>query len=245
MRFVQSILVTLFFILALISCKKDSSHAPHHCRIVAVYDTIYTSTGNGTSAIGISYDNNGRIAYENFREATDSSVRIFVYHDSTILVTSTSPRQPTADTVHLNSKGNPIMINFGERGYSLIEYTSYSYDGTGLLTSSTSGHNNSKTTTTYTYDNGDCVKTTSSNGEVINYTYFTDLTTRDGDPLAFQDIFGHGVPTIRNKHLVRSYQFGNFYAQYSYTFDNSGKIETVVYRCDTYVAARRYEYDCE
>lgn len=244
MRQVQALLVMMLFISSLISCKKDSSHTPNHCRIVATYDTIYTATGTGTTAKQILYDNDGRIAYEYIRELTDSAVRVFIYLDSTIVIASPNPRW-ASDSVHLNSKGSPALINIGYKGSGYNDYMSYSYDGAGLLTSSVSGHYNSKNTTTYTYENGDCVKATSSNGDILNYTYYTDLTTRDGDPQTFKDIFIYGAPTIRNKHLIRTYQFGNFYAQYSYTFDNAGRIKTVVYRCSGYVTVTGYEYDCE
>lgn len=239
MRPIQALLVMLLFISALISCKKDSSHTSNHCRIVAFYDTIYSHDGTGTAVARIFYDNDGRIAYEDNSWSTDSTVRIFVYHDSTINITSTNLRWSNNDTVNVNSKGAPVSI----KGSSPSDYTTYSYDGTGLLTSSTSGTNN-KTITTYTYDNGDCIKAALSDGEVFDYTYYADLTTRDGDPQTFSDISNYGVATVRSKHLIRSYQYGNYYALYSYTFDNAGRIETVVYRSGDYVTVRRYEYDC-
>jgi len=243
MRAIQALLITLSFIPALISCKKDSSHASKHCRIIGIYDTVYEASGARATVTRIFYDNDGRIAYQNIKWSTDSAIRIFMYHDSSIIITSSNTRL-SSDTVHLNSKGVPTLIKTGYSGPS-SDSTSYSYDGAGLLTSSTSGNAYIKTTTTYTYDNGDCVKAVTSDGDVFIYTYYTDFTTRDGDPRMFEDIYDYGVPTVRNKHLIRSYQYGNYVWQYSYTFDNAGRIETVVNRTDTYVAVRRYEYDCE
>lgn len=123
------------------------------------------------------------------------------------------------------------------------DYTTYHYDAAGLLTSSVFGPRN-KATTTYTYENGDCVKQASSDGGLYNYTYYTDLATRGGDPQTFNDILNYGVPVRTNKHLVRSFQNGTFYGQYSYTFDKAGRIETVIYRSDELVDVTRYEYDC-
>jgi hypothetical protein len=49
---------------------------------------------------------------------------------------------------------------------------------------------------------------------------------------------------IRNKHLLRSSQSGSYVSEYSYTFDNSGKIATATYRYNNQVFRNTYEYDC-
>jgi len=234
-------IVLLLWLPAAFSCKKDAGHHSNSCKVVYTYDSVFSSTGTYASSTRIVYDNEGRIAYSQIRWPTDSATRVFTYRDSSIIVNPTTDRM-SFDTIRLDGKGRPAEIIVSFVGFPSTHLT-YMYDPAGLLQSSTAGPTN-KTTTTYQYEHGDCVSATSSDGSVTTYTYYTDKPAADVDPIRFGELFNYGVIITHNAHLTRTIQYGQTISEYSYTFDNTGKITNVTSRYGAQVNTSKYVYDC-
>jgi hypothetical protein len=208
------------------------------------------ASGNETAFTRIFYDNDGRVAYTQYKSLTDSTTRVFIHNDSSVVITPTNPLSPY-DTIIMNGKGMPLRIKQAfDDHYDLFTYV---YDAAGLLQSSvysqasTSGANFRTSTLTYKFVNGDCSSSTytdATGSSTTNYTYYTDKPAQDGDWQNFQSILTYGAVTLRNKHLLRSSYSGSYVSEYNYTFDNSGKIVTAAYRFNNQVFRRTYEYDC-
>jgi hypothetical protein len=220
------------------ACKKDASHASNTCKIVFVQDSIFSSTGTYTSTTRMVYDNDGRMAYTRIKWPTDSATRVFTYYDSAIMITPTTDLM-SFDTVILNDKGLAARISVTFAGLPSTVLT-YSYDPAGVLETSTVG----STTTKYQVVNGDCIGTTSSDGTVSSFTYFTDRAAADGDPQRFSDLATYGVIIHRNAHLTRSARYGTYYVEYNYTFDKAGRITSTTSRAGAQVNKSTFEYDC-
>ena len=252
MRIIPSFFLLLFCLACALGCKKSNSHTSNSCRIAVNYDTLFLPGGTETAVNRIFYDNDGRVAYTQFNSSNDSSTRVFIHHDSAIVITPTNLQSPT-DTIVINDKGLPVRIKQTYVANDYYDLSNYSYDAAGQLQSiayvqaNTSGANLRTATNTYKFVNGDCVSSTYTDGTGIsttNYTYYTDKPAADGDYQSFQSIGNYGMIIIRNKHLLRSSQSGSYVSEYSYTFDNSGKIATATYRYNNQVFRNTYEYDC-
>ena len=252
MSIIRSFFPLLFCLACAFGCKKSTTHTSNACRIAVNYDTLLLPAGNETAITRIFYDNDGRVAYTQFKTLNDSSTRVFIYKDSAVVITPTNPNSPY-DTVIMNDKGMPVRIKREYASNDYYDLSTYSYDAAGVLQSnfmtqaSTSGANLRTATNTYTFVNGDCVSSTytDANGtSTTHYTYYTDKPTQDGDYQSFQSIASYGTVVVRNKHLLRSAQSGSYVSDYNYTFDNTGKIATATYRYNNQVFRNTYEYDC-
>lgn len=249
---IRSFLLCSICLCCAFSCKKSTSHTSNSCRIAVDYDTLFLPGGTETSSTRLFYDNEGRMAYTLFKSSNDSSTRVFIYNDSSLVITPTNPLSPY-DTIVTNGKGMPIRIKQIYVSNDYYDLAAYSYDAAGLLQSiaysqaSTSGANLRTATSTYKFVDGDCVSETytDANGtSTTTFTYYTDKPAQDGDYQRFQDLSRYGTVIIRNKHLLRSSQSGTYISDYSYTFDNTGRIVTATYRFNNEVFRHTYEYDC-
>ena len=252
MTIIRSFFLLSFCLACALGCKKSNSRTSNSCRIAVNYDTLFLPGGMETAVTRIFYDNDGRVAYTQFNTSNDSSTRVFIHHDSSIVITPTNFQSPT-DTILINGKGMPVQIKQTFVANDYYDLSNYSYNAEGLLQSiayvqaNTSGANRRTATSTYKFVNGDCVSETYTDGtasSTINYTYYTDKPTADGDYQSFQSIANYGMVIIRNKHLLRSSQSGSYVSEYNYTFDNTGKIATATYRYNNQVFRNTYEYDC-
>jgi hypothetical protein len=249
LRYLFSLLLCLPIAFA---CKKSSSHPSNACRIAVNYDSLFLPGGNEADVTRIFYDNDGRVAYTQTNTSNDSITRVFIYNDSSVVITPTNIQSPY-DTIVMNGKGMPVKIKQTYISNDYYDLSIYSYDATGQLQSAAlsqannSGANLRTATYTYKFVDGDCVSTTytDANGtSTTNYTYYTDKPVQDGDYQRFQNISSYGTAIIRNKHLLRSAQSGTYISDYSYTFDNTGRIATATYRYNDQVFKNTYEYDC-
>ena len=252
MRMIRSSLLLLFCVACVFGCKKNNTHTSNSCRIAISYDTFLLASGIVSFVLKLFYDNDGRMAYTQFASLNDSSTRVFIHHDSTVVITPTNPRAPY-DTIIMNSKGRPVRIKQAHLNDDYYDLFTYVYDAGGVLQSanysqaSTSGANYRTSTLTYKYENGDCISSTYSDAtgsSTTNYSYYTDRPAQDGDFQNFQSIMNYGALTLRNKHLLRSAYSGAYVSENNYTFDNTGKIITSTYRFNDQVVKHTFEYDC-
>jgi len=252
MKMIRAFFLLLFCVACVCGCKKNTTQAIHSCRIAVSYDTLLLPAGNETAVTRFFYDNDGRVAYTQFKSLNDSSTRVFIHHDSSVVITPTNPLGPT-DTIIMNDKGMPVRIKQVHINDDYYDLFTYVYDAAGLLQSSvysqasTTGVNLRTSTLTYTFVNGDCTSSTYTDAmgsSTTNYTYYTDKLAQDGDYQRYQSIMNYGAVTLRNKHLLRSSYSGAYVSEYNYTFDNTGKIITSTYRFNNQVFRHTFEYDC-
>lgn len=242
--------MTICSAIVLFSCKKHNDATPKACRIVVMYDSVYGATSAGGSTMGtfislFEYDYKGRIIHMSTPpSSTDTFSRVWTYGPDYAYVYPGTYTLST-DTIYMADSNRVTRIVTSERN-NFITTTLFTYDAAGELltkTQKTSGSND-VSVTTYSWSDGDMISEKDPYGYITTHTYYTDRPASDGDPSVREDIQRWGVPLVRNKHLIKSSDFGGGYANYNYTFDNTGKIATVSVAAGAYFSKTRYVYDC-
>jgi hypothetical protein len=92
----------------------------------------------------------------------------------------------------------------------------------------------------FTWSNGNWVKTTSSDDPIIiTMDHYLDKPYAQGDYFYFEQVTQGTV--YQNKNLIKSFTNGSFIQNYTYTFDDSGKIISMsIGNTTTY----NYTYQC-
>lgn len=243
-----SFLTILILAITALSCKKSTknNNMNNSCRIVATYDTIIESTGKITrSSRMISYNKDGKITSVLNVDSLTSTTRTFTYGEN-YLVRTTDAVHAAIDTIYLNENGLPQEIFTYQPGAFTVDEV-YAYNGKELQTRSlvqSYSNYNSIYFYKFTFTNGDNTSVTGSGGGVTNYTYYPDKTASEGDPTSFYYLTTYGIPVIVNTHLIKSQESPGYRIDYTYTFDNTGKIATVVNTNPEYIGKTTYVYDC-
>lgn len=232
------------------SCKKDKHGKSNACRIVAVYDTTYSNATSSATANLFFYDNNGRISSIKYSYLTGSESQNFTYGPNLTLGVWIRPLY-AADSIFFNSKGLPERLVALSQDF-VARISTYIYNANGQIQTSidsfryTSGSTpiGTRTTYSYVYSNGDLLSKTDNSGTVYSYTYYTDKAAADGDCLRLSDLMNLGTVFFRNAHLVKSQQLGSRVQNYSYTFDNTGKIATATTTDEDGSSKYTIQYDC-
>ncbi len=211
--------------LLVISCSKNnpSGGTPTAqdsiCTLVAVrwvYNNILYTTL-------LSYNSDGKLS------KTDDGLGDttgYTYSGNKIFISSDNG-MGTRDTTTLNNFG--YTAQFDVHSPPIISSSAFFYDSDTVLSHSifTSPLISAPDTTTYEFTNGD-LTTTNVGGTTYNYTYYTDQTEQIADFSIYNQIISEGALAYTNKHLTKSYTGNNFSSNYTYNFDPSGKIVSIV-----------------
>jgi hypothetical protein len=216
-----------------LSCSKKSS-SPSTCKLTDI--TIAEPSGAETFAI--TYNDAGKIS--TLVQTTTSSVvtKVFTYSGNVVLVSTTDNQTSNVvkDSIIVNSDGLMVSdLNTTGQGTSL---TTYSYSGTEIQSVTFQQGTQPTSTTNYTFTNGDL-----TGGAGSTFTY-NDKTSAVGDYLQIEQLATTGVPFIKTAHQCISIQSGSSLENFSYSYDNSGKITQMVVTVGANVATYGYTYDC-
>ncbi|MBS1606530.1 MAG: hypothetical protein JST42_27990 [Bacteroidetes bacterium] len=237
--------------IALFSCKKHNDAAPKTCRIVTEYDTIYgfSNTGQagmGTFAFEYEYDYKGRIVHmSTLPPDTDIISKVWTYGPHYMYVYP-GAYQSSTDTIYQDDSSRVTKIVTYEPNDN-ITTTLFTYDAAGQLATKTQKTNssNDQLVITYSWSDGDMISEKDNSGHTTTHSYFTDRPATAADPTVRNDLSRYGVSIIRNKHLIKSSDFGNGgYTNYNYTFDKDGRVATVTSASGAYFGKVAYVYDC-
>jgi len=201
----------------------------------------------------------------NYSFTYNSDGKVQTISSGTLLTTLTYSGNMTIATTKNNSGVfyKKATITFNEDGMTTNEKVeedksgtqwenyAYVYNGTQLIKeiisySPLGGTPMPSLTITYTWSGGNPLSETVPNGSgVITYTYeyYLDKTSQQGGYLRFYDLTG-GIKTVLPKNLVKSVSGNANIENYSYNFDNDGKISDfteVISNGNTYTYNLQYQ----
>lgn len=218
------------------SCKKSSSSPS--CKLITVTDQY----NSNTSAINISYNNDGKISTIQ-QTGSNPSTKVFTYNGNMMMITASNSGSVTAtDSVVFNSDGLISYVMVKNASNIKTVYT-YTYSGTQLQKSTYQYNGGTVTTTTYTYTNGNLTGSSDGTNTAV-YTYYTDKTFADGDYLKLVQLINYGGIYVKNAHLIKGFQQGSTVENFNYTFDNTGKITGVTATTGSNIENVTYQYNC-
>lgn len=223
----------VFIVFQSLSCSKKGSSTPT-CKI----SDITLAESSGAETFDITYNDAGKIS--TLVQTTTSSVvtKVFTYSGNVVLV-STTDNQTTnvfKDSIVVNGDG--LMVSDLQTSGQGSSLTTYNYSGTEILSVTYQQGTQPTSTSNYTFTNGDM-----TGGPGTTFTY-NDKPSAAGDYLQITQLTTAGVPFIKTAHQCISEQGGSILENFSYSYDNSGKITQMVVTLGANVATYGYSYDC-
>ena len=129
----------------------------------------------------------------------------------------------------VNSSTDTILLNsFGLIATDHQSNTSYIYDASGVLISSSNGDNTLKVD--YSFTNGDNIYqkyNDHGNISIDTFSYYTDKPSVPVDFFQYDQYLFYGAYFSKNKHLAKSYQSAPYHGEYTYDFDLNGNVATL------------------
>jgi hypothetical protein len=229
-------------VLLLFSCSKKETTAPPvvpktDCRISSAHyfngtlDFMYT----------LSYNDQGKISKLVY-DGPSAYVKTFTYSGNLIYINISAQGTTATDTISLNSSGS-INTHKEITGQSVYN-TSFSYDAGGqVISSTTQQDNNAPATTDYTFTNGDLTNTSTA---ILKDTTVYDLSKPAviGNLDDFNQLIYYGSFYFTNKHLKQSFSSWPYHYNFTYTYDDEGKITSVASNDGTITETFEFIYDC-
>jgi hypothetical protein len=231
------LLVLLAALLVTPSCSKKSSQA-NPCRIINIQD-IQPSI---STTYNITYNDQKQIATIQSITGSVTVNKVFTYSGHTEMIVTTSGTSSTTDSITLNDDGLILTdLYIDGAGRNL---TAYTYSGNQVLKSVAQDNSGDPAVTTlYTFANGDMTGFTNGSS-TANFTYDASKPSGTGDYWQIVQLLSYGAPYVKSSHLVTGYSGGGTVASFNYTFDNTGKIASLVSRSGGAIENISYQYDC-
>jgi hypothetical protein len=237
MKKLNSVLFVLIAGLLIIpSCSKKSSPA-QTCRIITIQDVQASTT-----TYNITYNNQGQISTLQSVSGSTTTNKVFTYSGNTELIVTTSGGSSTTDSITLNSSGL-ILSDLNVNGANK-NLTTYTYSGTQVEKSVAQANGTGPiVTTVFTFSNGDM--TGFSDGtNTASFTYDAGKPSATGDYWQIVQLVNYGAPFVKTTHLVTGYTQGSTIDNFNYSFDNTGKITSLVNTAGSNVETISYQYSC-
>lgn len=194
--------------------------------------------GQSSATYYVTYNDDGQIAA--IQQGGGTTLKTFTYTGNLVVAkTIASGTLQSTDSILLNSNG--LMISRVSTDGTNRDVQTFSYSANGQIQSITSQHNgNTPAILAYQITNGDA--TTSSDGS--SYSYYTDKPYADGDYFQVSQLLNYGAYFMKNAHLIKSFQNGATTTNFTYTFDASGKIISLISMSAYLTQIIDYGYSC-
>jgi YD repeat-containing protein len=186
------------------------------------------------------YTDDGKISKLVY-DGVSAYVKTFTYSGNMIYINLNGIHSAT-DTISLNSAG--LMVTHKETTDTSVYNTSFAYDANGQVVSSTTLQDNlPPVTTNYVFMNGDL--TNASVGRMKDTTvYSSDKPAVIGNLDDFDQLIYYGASYYTNKHLKQSFSSWPYHYTFTYTYDEDGKITSVVSNDGTAIETFNFNYTC-
>ncbi len=231
----------LVLLVCFLSCSKKDSQVPAtpktNCRI----SSAYYSGGQLSFTYNLSYNADGKISKLTY-DGPNAYVKTFTYNGNAIYINYAGVAFSATDTIMLNSAGR--IATAKDVVKDTVYNTVFTYDAGGLVQSSTTQITGSApVTTNYEFTNGDL--TNAGPGHIRDTTTFlTDKPAVIGNLDDFNQLIYYGSSYFTNAHLKKSYSYWPFHYDYTYTYDEEGKITSVTSNDGTVSESFSFTYDC-
>jgi hypothetical protein len=234
-------IVPVVFLVCFLSCSKKDSQVPappkSNCRI----SSAYYSGGQLSFTYTLSYNADGKISKLTY-DGPSAYTKTFAYSGNSIYINFAGVSISATDTITLNSMGR--ITTHKETVNDTVYNTSFAYGASGQVTSSTSQFaGQAPITTNYVFTNGDL--TNAGPGNIRDTTtYLLDRPAVIGNLDDFNQLIYYGSSYYTNAHLKKSYSSWPFHYDYTYTYDDEGKITSVVSNDGTVSESFTFTYEC-
>jgi hypothetical protein len=235
--------VPVFLMLLFFSCSKKENNMPPivppktDCRIA----TASYSGGSLNFTYTLTYNDDGKLSKLVY-DGLSAYVKTFSYSGNMIYININGINSGT-DTITLNSAG--FMIAHKETTDTAVYNTTFAYDANGqVISSSTQQDNLPPITTNYTFTNGDLTNT-SAGGMKDTTVYSVDKPAVIGNLDDFDQLIYYGSSYYTNKHLKQSFSSWPYHYTFTYTYDDEGKIMSVVANDGTANESFIFTYECK
>ena len=235
--------VTLILIILLFSCSKKESGM--QTIVPPKTNCLIASANYSGGALNftytLTYNDDGKISKLVY-DGVSAYVKTFTYSGNMIYINLNGVYSAT-DTITLNSAG--MMVTHKETTDTAVYNTTFTYDANGQVISSTTQQNNlPAVTTNYTFTNGDLTNT-SVGGMKDTTVYSLDKPAVIGNLDDFDQLIYYGASYYSNKHLKQSFSSWPYYYTFTYTYDQDGKITSVVSNDGTALESFNFNYACK
>ena len=250
-----NIFILLLFILFFTGCKKDNGPAAS-CNITK-YTVSFNNNGSsaGVATMLIAYDQEGRVtklndALETYRVEFDYSGNQCIknYYNGNIVAHRTIYQLDNHGWIKTSA-----WTQFNSNGTTSTSFYTYDYSSNGELQKETCKNgNNPEIITTYSWMDGNCMQSKSSQGRITYFTYYTGKPFQGGDGLSIRALEGNGnMRVVQSKNLIKSFSYSDNSDTWKceYEFDARGNIakQTTINSFDvrTTTDVYSYEYTCK
>lgn len=228
-------LLFLLVVICFLSCRKNKDDKQPDCKII-------TATG-GSTTYNLIYDSDGRIS-----QVTSMPAKIigqYQYSGNIVNVNFTQNGVFSNKTiVTKNEQGFAVNVRkeMNQSGTSWTNET-LQYEGTKLVKIvSTSSANGSTSTAAYEWKNDNMVKIVTGN-LIIDQEFDLTRPSQIGEVLYLEDLLV-GAKIRNNKNLIKSRVINGDITNYTYNFDDSGKIASVSEVTNNSTLTYAYTYLC-
>jgi hypothetical protein len=255
------------------ACRKSSNDGPNNrppdqnCSIV----TLSASSGSNTEVYTMAYNSEGKVSTINVTDFNKRRMQFNYVSGKFTLDTyydHWDGRIVSHQETTLNSQALPdrIIVTYYDVDptkpappagtlpavYNIYDNT-YVYNANGELQSSKEEITypkkpalNKVNTNTYTWANGNMVKTVLSTGQSLTFEYYMDKTVQKGDHLQISMFLDKGTSPYKNKNLLKSTTDGTAILNIDYTYDEQGKVSSLTISGSGALgnAKRTYQYSC-
>jgi hypothetical protein len=230
-------LIMLFF-----SCSKKESPMPP---VIPKTDCMISSANYASGTLNFTYTltyNDGGKLSKLVYDGLSAYVKTFTYSGNMIYVNIDGINSAT-DTITLNNSG--LITIHKETTQQSVYNTTFSYDPNGqILSSTTQQDNNPAVTTNYTFTNGDLTNTSSGTSKDTT-VYSLDKPAVIGNLDDFNQLIYYGSSYYTNKHLKESFSSWPNHYNFTYAYDQDGKITSVVSNDGTVSESFNFTYECK
>ena len=194
------------------------------------YDLDRLDYGNGDK-VQYEYDDEDRLIKQTYEDGAyvtytyDNDGALAKAYDSATGIT-------TSYTYDLTGR----MVKYSQSGTGYSHSVGYEYDDINNLTKQVETINGATSTTTYTYDDDNRVKTSTTNGITVEYDYDSSgrietQTTKNGSTVVLTESYTYKAPTSTTTSAqIDTYTTtapNGYSVTYSYTYDGNGNILSI------------------
>ncbi len=253
------LLVLLFFA----ACNKPATPGPAKftgCRISKIAKSGSDTTRE--TAYNFYYNDNGKVQrmFIYFSQAPNSNYyKYFTYKDNAIttrIVYAGQTDSQPADSMALDTHGRIVhIVHFFNSDIHNLQWDSYSFDGTDLLTSHRSSNYSAFYTDAIVWQDGDMLSSRrtitgfGSPSDLYSYSYYDTLYNTGTITADLSDFANYGTPIYANRHLLKATDHLNTSSldtirTYVYTLDTGGRITRVTESIGNVLSITRVAYEC-
>lgn len=229
------VIVIIATLLINTSCKKETGKK-ESCRITKL-------TYNGALVYDIKYGDNEKISSIETMPGNEKSSYKYEKDKTTITYTTNNNFDyRMIVTTNKNGFATNVRMEFDQAGTKWVNQA-FTFDGNKVMKNDATEHNGGSATVNYTWANGN-ISALAEENDIIDYTYYTDQKFQPGEWRDIQQLLA-GYKIYEYKNLLESQVSGGKTTNYTYLFDDKGRIAQAKSTSTSVTYTFDIEYECQ